>query len=262
MSPSGKLHRYARSMVIALCAYMGIGAMPALATGDIPLVTGEFPPFTGENLPNGGMLTELVTTVFYNLGYSPSVTYLPWKRGYQQTLDTTFFGTFPYSYSRERAEEMHYSAPLRENNVYLFVPASSTLDYSSMEDLRGARFCTALGYNVFPPIQEAVGQGIISLITVRQMENCVRMMENGRADAIFLAEETGWLTIEQETGTRNRYKKLPNPIYTVREYLIVSRNYPGAIELIDEFNRELQRFTNTDAYRLMIGKWTSNQDAR
>lgn len=255
MSPSGKLHRCARSMVIVLYAYMGIGAIPAQATGDVPLVTGEFPPFTGENLPNGGMLTELVTTVFYNLGYTPSVTYLPWKRGYQETLDTEFFGTFPYSYSQERAEEMYYSAPLRENNVYLFVRASSTLEYSSLEDLRGARFCTALGYNIFPPIQEAVDQGIISLVTVRQMGNCVRMMEIDRADAIFLAEEAGWLTIEQEIGSRHRYRKLPNPIYTVREYLIVSRHYPNATELIDEFNRELQRFASTDAYRLMIHRW-------
>ncbi len=112
---------------------------------EIRLVTGEFAPYSGENLPNGGMTTELVSGIFDRLGYSVSVAYLPWKRGYQGTRDGKFSATFPYSFNSERASEMLYSAPLRSSPVYLFVHVEAPLSKAAPENLQGLRLCTALG---------------------------------------------------------------------------------------------------------------------
>lgn len=219
--------------------------------GNIRLVTGEFAPYSGENLPNGGMLTELVSGIFSQLGAEVSVAYLPWKRGYMETLSGKFTATFPYSFSAERAEQMLYSAPLRSSSVHLFVHSATQFDYAELEDLRGARLCTALGYNLFPAIQEALAQQLIELITVREMDSCVRMMEERRADGIFLSEQTGWHLIDQVAGSRRHYRMLSKPLHEVREYLLVSKTYPGAAELLQQFNQALQqRIASGDYQRL------------
>jgi len=221
---------------------------------EIRLVTGEFAPYSGENLPNGGMTTELVSGIFDRLGYSVSVAYLPWKRGYQGTRDGKFSATFPYSFNSERASEMLYSAPLRSSPVYLFVHVEAPLSKAAPENLQGLRLCTALGYNVFPPIEEAIDRQLIELITIREMDSCVRMMENRRADAIFLSEDASWHLIESVAGSRRNYRMLAKPIHTVREYLLVSKRQPGAAELIEAFNAELGRLIESGRYRQIIDK--------
>jgi polar amino acid transport system substrate-binding protein len=221
---------------------------------EIRLVTGEFAPYSGESLPNGGVMTELVSGIFQQLGYPVSVAYLPWKRGYQKTLSGTFSATFPYSFNPERAREMHYSAPLRSSPVHLFVHVAAPPSATTAEALQGLRLCTALGYNLFPPIAEALKRQLIELITVREMDSCVRMMENRRADAIFLSAAAGWHLIEREAGSRRNYRMLATPIHTVREYLLVSKRYPRGAELIERFNAELARQIDSGRYRQLMDK--------
>ena len=221
---------------------------------EIRLVTGEFAPYSGENLPNGGVMTELVSGIFQQLGYPVSVAYLPWKRGYQKTLNGRFSATFPYSFNPKRARDMHYSAPLRSSPVHLFVHVAAPLSATTMGDIQGLRLCTALGYNLFPPIEEALKRQLIELITVREMDSCVRMMENRRADAIFLSATAGWHLIDREAGSRRNYRMLPTPIHRVREYLLVSKRYPGGADLIERFNAELARQIDSGRYRQLMDK--------
>lgn len=236
---------------LVCCSISLLGGGTAALAEEIHLVTGEFAPYSGEHLPNGGMLTDLVAGIFYQLGYAVSVTYLPWKRGYQQTLSGKFTATFPYSFSTERAEQMLYSAPLRSDSVHLFVHVEAKLEYAQLADLRGARLCTALGYNLFPQIEEALNQRLVELITVREMDSCVRMMENRRADGIFLSEQAGWSLIEMAAGSRRNYRMLEKPIHEVHEYLLIAKDYPGGAEILKRFNQELaRRVANGDYQRL------------
>jgi len=244
-------HRSASGFALITWGVLALGQVQAAE--EVKLVTGEFAPYTGENLPNGGMMTELVSSIFYNLGYPVSVAYAPWKRGYQDTLAGRFTATFPYSFSKERAAEVLFSAPLRTTRVFLFVRADSPLIYTTLEDLRGTRVCAPLGHNLFPPLQEALNQRLIEVISVREMDSCFRMIENQRADATFLAADVGWRLIEQ-VGTRANFKTVQNPIYTVREYLIVSKTYPGAARLIEAFNWELKRFMENGRYQGLLEK--------
>lgn len=245
-----------RLLSLACCSLsmLGLSGGAAALADEIHLVTGEFAPYSGENLPSGGMLTDLVTGIFYQLGYPVSVTYLPWKRGYQQTLSGKFTATFPYSFSTERAAQMLYSAPLRSDSVHLFVHIEAKLKYTKLEDLRGARLCTALGYNLFPEIQEALTQQLVELISVREMDSCVRMMESRRADGIFLSEQAGWHLIDVAAGSRRNYRMLDKPIHEVREYLLIAKDYPGAAEILKRFNQELARLIANGGYQRVAAR--------
>ncbi|MES2820237.1 MAG: transporter substrate-binding domain-containing protein [Pseudomonadota bacterium] len=243
-----------RSVWPCLLLCLWIGWPSVQAAEPIRLVTGQFAPYSGEQLPAGGMLTELVSSVFINLGHPVTVAFLPWNRGYQGVLAGTFTASFPYSFNTERAEDMLFSAPLHADPVQLFVRSDSPLRYATLEDLRGTRLCTALGYNLFPSVQEALNQKLVELITVRDMSSCIRMIETRRADAFFLTVAAGWRLIEENGSTREQFKALPKPIHIAREYLIVAKTYPGAAALINSFNEELQRFIDSGRYQRLLDK--------
>ena len=81
----------------------------------VQLVTGDdYAPFTDRELPQGGMLTELVQQALLQAGHQPKLSWLPWKRGYQATLRGQFDVTFPYLKTAEREADYLFSAPLYE----------------------------------------------------------------------------------------------------------------------------------------------------
>ena len=74
--------------------------MMALASAaPVQLVTGDdYAPFTDRELPQGGMLTELVQQALLQAGHQPKLSWLPWKRGYQATLRGQFDATWEKYY--------------------------------------------------------------------------------------------------------------------------------------------------------------------
>ena len=165
----------------------------------VRLVTGEFPPYTGESLKYGGEVTEMVRRIFELEGIAASVNFAPWKRGYAETLSGNYAGTFPYSFSEERAQTFLFSDPIRSEPVYLFVHEDAEIKFTKPDDLKGIRFCIALGYNVFPPIRKLIDHGIATLTTVNEIGSCFRMITGHRVDATFLNLDVGRQLAEQNS---------------------------------------------------------------
>lgn len=123
-----------------------IGAHPALATDR--LVTGDdYAPFTGRSLPNQGLASDIVSRVFDLMRRPVELEFKPWKRGYADTLDGIYLGTFPYGRNPDREKLFHYSEPLYRFGQYFFTLADSDIDYQNESDLQGRRVCLPQGYN-------------------------------------------------------------------------------------------------------------------
>ena len=44
------------------------------------IVADNYPPYYGEDLPNGGVLTEIIVEAFRRAGYELKIKWVPWKR--------------------------------------------------------------------------------------------------------------------------------------------------------------------------------------
>lgn len=91
-------------LIVVCAAVLAVGlARPACAAEQFALVTGEdYPPFADPRLPGGGLATILVRQVVAALGATARVDFLPWRRGYEDTLRGRYDGTFPYVRTPER----------------------------------------------------------------------------------------------------------------------------------------------------------------
>jgi len=235
------LGRSMKLCVSLVAAWLGAWAAPASAH-DHTLVTGtNYPPFTGPELPNGGLVTEIVNRVFSEIdpqrGFK--VEFAPWTRGYQLSKEGQYLGTFPYIRTAEREELFHYSDPIVTGRERFFVRAGSGLVFTKNEDLFGKRICSPRGYDK-TRFLEFVEANWIVIDEPTDLVDCFRLLAAGRTGLVPIIEEVGLYTVAQAPELdMDQFRILPRTLRTSTLHLIISKAIPGGETVISEFNAEL-----------------------
>ena len=224
------------------------------AADPILLVTGNnYHPYTDESLPNGGMSTEIVELAFKEVQYEPKILFRPWKRGYAETKNGFFVGTFPYIKSSERLKDFYFSDPIYTTSTRIFVTQESNIHEA--KDLQGKRICVPLGYAVNKQLGDIVGYhkdqdgGNPS-----DLSGCLHMMRLQRKDFFILDEGAGWGTIQQTFKTRKYFRTLESPFAQASHYLIVAKTYPKAEQIIADFNQGLKQLQEKQLLEAIINR--------
>lgn len=229
-------------LVVALAAMLG--GLPAVAPADdglaLHLVTGpDYKPFTDPHLPLGGMQSQIVRAAFAKVGDKVTIDFEPWARGYAETRRLEFDATFPYARTQEREKDFLYS-----NDIYVqlsrpYVLAGSTLAANAVGDLAGRTLCSPHGYYMSEVIQRMVAQQAITLERPPGMEQCFKMLQLHRVDAVICIDIQARATALQLFGRQDAVKPLAPVIALTTHNLIVSRQRPGADRILADFNRGL-----------------------
>lgn len=228
--------------IIALLLLLLPAPAAAAAEGRLQLVTGnDYPPFTDQSLPHGGLATEIVSTVFNEMGYDVDISYKPWKRGYAETLNKRYLGTFPYGKNPQRLELFHYSAPLYVFAQHFFA-TDAAVEFNRDEDLQGLRVCVPIGYNLVR-LEDLVARGIVTLEQPVDADACFGMLKRGRVDLVRIDRSVGWAIIDKLYGSADGFRMLPKPFRETVEHLIIAKDYPGGKELLDAFDLTFARLS-------------------
>lgn len=224
---------------MALAAALMI-APGAVRAEPVALVTGNnYRPYADQSLPGGGLLAILVRKVFAEMGRDVTIDFLPWKRGYRDTLSHDFAATFPYRQSEMRVEEMLYSAPLITGQTVAVVREAAGW---SLRDLSAAqpRICRAGGYTSF--FDDWLSDGTARLIEPADIDECLRMIGADRADVMSL-DQMVYVATRATIFVEAPLATLPLPSTEGSLHLVVARDLPDAQRLIDEFDAALARLT-------------------
>lgn len=216
-----------------------------LAAEPIKLVTGAFIPFSGEAVMDGGMSTEIIIRAFAEVGYTTKVDFMPWKRGYQDTLQHKYLGTFPYVKNEEREKLFFYSQPTYAARVFFFVRNDFKIKYSKDEDLKGLTTCVPLGYST-KEIERFTKKELITVQRPLTDEACFKMLEKGRVDLFSVNEITGWRIIHKIYGDTKGFRTLGKPLLVNSYHLIIPKSYPNGKKMIEQFNRGLDKIKQKD----------------
>ncbi|HSX69902.1 MAG TPA: transporter substrate-binding domain-containing protein [Pseudomonas sp.] len=219
----------------------------------IRLVTGdEYAPYTGRALPEGGMLTELVLRVLKEAGHQPSLTWLPWKRGYRAALKGNFDATYPYLPTDEREADYLFSAPLYETSQRLFSRTGDALEPDAPERLSGKRMCLPLGWQPPPRFAALLADGRIGLHEPPDLTACARLIDLGRDDFFVADSLLGERALRRSGIDASRVIASRGRVDSNTLHLLVPRNRAGGQQLIDEFNDALRRLRDSGDYRRIV----------
>ena len=216
----------------------------------ISLATGDYAPFSSSSEPGNGLISAVVTAAFEAQGVAAKLAFLPWQRGYKETLGGNHVATFPYVQNKERQEAFWFSKPIYTDTIRLFTQdsASRELDWS------GKAICVPLGYNT-EHIQKFATEQQARLERPVDMANCFEMLQLGRVQAVWSSEAVADAVTAPIRAKGLRYKAMMLPVdYQVEYFLIFPRTQPDAKDWLARFNAGLAQIQRNGTYAKLTAR--------
>ncbi|WP_299150415.1 transporter substrate-binding domain-containing protein [uncultured Tateyamaria sp.] len=251
------------------------GVAPARATPrrkleqTINLVTaGDFAPFTDQALDNQGLITDVVNTAMGRTasrdGYK-----VHWINDWSAHLDPLMTSAmmdmgFPWykpdcagSPDNFRCANFHFSDPMFEMLILLFVDRSRPVPFARDTDIEGRTLCRPAGYFTHD-LDRADRRWITDAkITLKQpatVAACFDMLVSGEVDAVAMNEFTGRAAIK-DMGLKDQVEVVQGrPISIEGLHVLVHKDHPDAATLMETINGGLDAIKASGEYQQVIDR--------
>ncbi|MFY0622163.1 MAG: transporter substrate-binding domain-containing protein [Pelagimonas sp.] len=235
---------------------------------EMKLVTGSnYAPFTDRDWPGDGMVTELVNAALETTPnpVSYSVTWEDdWSKHLFPMLDSKQFDMgFPWlkpdcasTPNNERCKNFHFSDPLVEVLILLFVREGSGITYEQDADVIGKTLCRPEGYfthDLDRPGREWLKKGLIKLVQADSPKACFQELLAGRVDAVTLNVFLGATTID-DMGLRGAVVPLDKPLSVEGLHVVISKKHWRGTTHLYRFNAGLAALKKSDRYAQIVSK--------
>lgn len=231
------------------------------------LTGGAFAPFTDQSWPGQGMITEIVNAAMET---TPApVTYsITWEDDWSKHLfpslaEKKFDMGFPWyrpdcdsTPDNERCANFHFSDPLVEILVLLFVKEGSGVTYQSDADVLGKTLCRPKGYfthDLDRPDRRWLSEGHIKLVQADSPTACFQKLMDGEVDAVTVNVFLGAQTIE-DMGLRGQVVPLDKPLAVEGLHVIISKTHWRGTTFLYRFNAGLAALKESDRYGQIVSK--------
>jgi polar amino acid transport system substrate-binding protein len=237
----------------------------------IEFLTAEgYPPFTGRDLPQGGMVIDLLQEAMNLIkqqakgGFDYQVSWVnDWSAHLNPLLLTRALDAgIPWSKpdcgrpeSLDKAgqyicQRFFFSDPLFESVTALFVRNDGSFNFEREEQIAGKALCRAKGWSTYDLDKGGrnwVKEKKVTLMQPPRPEDCFRLLDEGTVDAVVIAELTG-LAVAGSMGMGDRVHAASRPINIETLHVIVAKTHPSARVILYYVNNALARLRETGAY--------------
>ena len=243
----------------------------------IDFLTAEgYAPFTGRDLPQGGMLVDLLQEAMklikdqakgdfdYQVSWvndwsahlNPLLITrafdagIPWSKpdcGHPETLDKA---------GQYICQKFFFSDPLYESVTVLFVRNDGSFNFERDEQIRGKTLCRTKGWSTYDLDKGGrnwVKDGKITLMQPQRAEDCFRMLDEGIVDAVAIAELTG-RAVAGAMGMSDRIHAASRAINIETMHVIIAKTHVSARTVLYYVNSALARLKETGAYDAITAK--------
>jgi polar amino acid transport system substrate-binding protein len=206
---------------------------------ELHFLTGSnYAPFTDKTWPGEGLITELVNAIMEETP-NPVPYAVEWQDDWSQHLfplldEARFDMGFPWlkpdcaaDPANERCANFHFSDPLFEMPIQLFVAANAEFPFDSDADVVGKTLCRPKGYYTHDLDAQGrnwIKEGKITLVTPDTPDDCFTALAAGEVDAVPENLFLGAAKIKA-MGLRGKIKPLERPLSSETLHIIVSKKH-------------------------------------
>ncbi|VXD04943.1 ABC transporter substrate-binding protein [Pseudomonas sp. 8Z] len=214
------------------------------------IVTSELPPYTSAK-PQDSFLSALLQEVGKEMGVKFEFRFMPWARGEQAVDSLQAWATMPYVPTPEREKKFLFSIPLYAKRTMLFhyseEQPSLPKTFTDLRELSRLRVGGVRGYYYESVFSDAG----IKLSLASSEEQSFRMLRAGRVDLVPAVEVVGWNIIRTifPPEEHAHFRVMDTPLNVGYNYLMTSRHYPQAEQLLERFNHALRALELKGVYR-------------
>ncbi len=220
----------------------------------IKLVTGEYSPYSSDKLYGYGLVPEIVTSCFVEMGIEPDYQFFPWKRCEYEITKGRVWAAFPYAMNKKRVKQFIFSDPVILSRTIFFFYQNEKLkqfSWNKLEDLKPYRIGGVRGYFYENRFKDA---GLKTDYAPNEKLS-LRKLRAGRVDIVPLNEHVGWNLINRLfPNSVANFGTLEKELTTNTLHLMISKTYPDSQELTDKFNIALKTIKDKGIYSQILKK--------
>lgn len=215
-------------------------------------------PLSASGIYNNGIVTDITLQVFKNANLETSITFLPLEKLKVDTYRGVYTVAQPITKIEYEEDYLLYSDPLYKVLNVFFVKKNDDFEYTDDKDLKGKKIAITKGVTI-KELSDLEYKGKIELVTALTLEIAFQMLASGEVDMIAAPQLVGLLTLQNMTVVnRDNFRMLDKNIGTEELFLAVSKNHPNGEEIIDKFNKSLNRMKLDDKIEEIINKHLDN----
>ena len=264
-------------------------ALPASPAGEAPafqlssmlrrvdfLTADGYAPFTGRNLPEGGLLIELLQSsmnLIKDQAKGRFAFQISWVNDWAahlnpllitRALDAGIPWTKPDCSnlqaldraSQYRCEKFFFSDPLYESVTELFHRMDSDFKFEKDDHVAGRTLCLTKGWSTHVLDKDGrdwLKNGIVTLMQPQTIEECFRLLDQGTVDAVVAAELTGQATLTA-MGLGDRVQAANRPLNIETMHVIIAKAHPYARTVLYYVNSSLAKLKDNGAYDAIVAR--------
>ncbi|MCJ8314839.1 MAG: transporter substrate-binding domain-containing protein [Saccharospirillaceae bacterium] len=226
----------------------------------IIISTEEYPPYTSIHLKHLGIDAHIIESAFATQGIAVEFQFFPAARSFNLAKEGSVHGSVPWAKREERKNDFYFSDPLIKNDEeHFFYLKSNKLvwdpklnDYSKLE---GKQIAAINGHDYGPVFQQAEEDGVINVIRVNSIKQCIDMLLKNRID--FFISKKQIANFELNSRYTDKYKNLITSIEAeitpeTFDYFIISKKAENALSLLHTFNRGLSEIRKNGQYQIFM----------
>jgi polar amino acid transport system substrate-binding protein len=237
----------------------------------IEFLTAEgYAPFTGRNLPEGGMLIDLLRSAMNLIkdeargSFDFQVSWVnDWAAHLNPLLITRALDAgIPWSKpdcansaGLDRASEyicqkFFFSDPFYESVTVLFMRDDAIFDFARDDQIIGKTLCRMRGGSAHELDKDGrnwLKNGKITLMQPQMAEDCFRLLDEGTVDAVVIGELTGQ-AVAAGMGMSDRIHATSQPLNIETMHVIIAKAHPHARTVLYYVNTALTKLRESGAY--------------
>ncbi len=241
----------------------------------IELLTADgLTPFTDRSLPNGGMITHIVSAAMGLIkeqsggSFSYNVSWVnDWAAHLNPLLITRAFDAgFPWIKpdcgspnelspdAKYRCQKFFFSDPLFEVFTVFFVKSNSTMTFAKDDEILGKTLCQPAGFSTYELDKGGrnwVKDNKVVLMRPPSIEDCFRLLDAGSVSAVVTSDLTG-KAVATALGLSDRVKSLKRPVAIGSYHVVVPKTHPHASTMLYYINTATAKLRDSGEYDKIV----------
>ncbi|MCP4111484.1 MAG: amino acid ABC transporter substrate-binding protein [Desulfobacteraceae bacterium] len=224
-------------------------------TVKVKLATGEYTPYASAHMKDYGLVAEIITETFKEMGLEHEYFFYPWKRCELLVKHGKIWATFPYGYTEERTKKIFFSDVLLVTSTKFFYykkHQKNKISWNTIEDLKPYKIGGVLGYYY----EKEFKRSGINVDYAPSEKLTLKKLVYGRVYLFPADVAVAWNLIKKHFPREiDNFGMLEKPHETSGNYLMVSKTYPNTQELLQKFNAALKKIKDRGVVKQILQKY-------